>query len=65
MEILDHERAMKAEPIVDKAGNVIEERTVIRFQKGVDFETFDDFREIFCRFTKSVNCQTARDKSKN
>lgn len=52
MEILDHERAMEVKPIVDKAGNIIEERTVIQFQKGVDFETFDEFRELFLSILK-------------
>ena len=53
MEILDRERAMKANPITDKAGNIIEEQTVVRFEKGVDFETFEDFRELFLSILKS------------
>ena len=38
---------------MDKAGDIIEQRTVIRFQKGVDFETFEDFRELFFSILKS------------
>ena len=53
MEILDQGTDIDAEAIVDKAGNIIEQRTVVRFQKGVDFETFEDFRELFLSILKS------------
>ena len=53
MEILDQGTAIEAKGTVDKAGNAIEQRTVVRFQKGVDFETFDDFCGLFLSILKS------------
>ncbi len=53
MEILQQGTDIDAYAIVDKAGNIIEQRTVVRFQKGVDFETFEDFRGLFLSILKS------------
>ena len=43
MEILDQDTAVDAG----------EQKTVVQFQKGVDFETFDDFCELFLSILKS------------
>ena len=53
MEILDHGTDINAEAPVDTTGDIVEQRTVVRFQKGVDFETFEDFRELFLSILKS------------
>ncbi|MDE0011790.1 MAG: hypothetical protein OXU36_11620 [Candidatus Poribacteria bacterium] len=53
MEILDQGKEIDAEAIEDKADDIVEQRTVVRFQKGVDFETFEDFRELFLSILKS------------
>ena len=53
MEILDQGTDIDTEAIVDEAGNTIKQRTVVRFQKGVDFETFEDFRGLYLSILKS------------
>ena len=53
MEILDQDTDINAKAIVDTTGDIIEQRTVVRFQKGVDFETFEDFRGLFMSILKS------------
>ena len=51
MEILDQGTDIDVK--ADKTGDIIEQRTVVRFQKGVDFETFEDFRGLFLSILKS------------
>lgn len=53
MEILEEGKDIASKEIFDKAGNVIEEKTIVRFQKGVDFETFDEFCELFLSILKN------------
>ena len=53
MEILDQGTDTDAKAIVHKADDIIEQRTRVRFQKGVDFETFEDFRGLFLSILKS------------
>lgn len=53
MEILDQGRDIDAKGTVDKAGNSNEQKTMVRFQKGVDFESFDDFCELFLSILKT------------
>ena len=53
MEILDQGGNIDANAIVDTTEDNIEQRTVVRFQKGVDFETFEDFRGLFLSILKS------------
>ena len=53
MEILDRGTDINAEAIVGEAGDNNEKRTVIRFQKGVDFETFEEFCDLFLSILKS------------
>ena len=53
MEILDRGTDINAEAIVGEAGDNNEQRTVIRFQKGVDFETFEEFCDLFLSILKS------------
>ena len=53
MEILDQGGDIDAKAIVDTTEDNIEQRTVVRFQKGVDFETFEDFRGLFLSILKS------------
>ena len=43
MEILDQGADIDAEAIVGSTADNDEQKTVVRFQKGVDFETFEDF----------------------
>ena len=53
MEILDQSTTIDDQAIVDRADDPLEQRTVIRFQKGVDFETFEDFCGLFLSILKS------------
>ena len=53
MEIRDQGTDINAKAIVDTTGDIIEQRTVVRFQKGVDFETFEDFRALFLSILKN------------
>ena len=53
MEILNQGMDIDAKQTVDEAGNPIEQRTVVRFQKGVDFEKFEDFCGLFLSILKS------------
>ena len=53
MEILDQRTAIDAKGTVDKTGSASEQKTVVRFQKGVDFETFEDFCGLFLSILKS------------
>lgn len=54
MEILDKDAAAQAGSTVPAANTDGEPTTIIRFQKGVDFETFDDFRDLFLSILKST-----------
>ena len=54
MEILDQGAAAQAGPTAPVADADSEPMTVIRFQKGVDFKTFDDFRSLFMSILKST-----------
>ena len=53
MEIVDRGTDIDAEANVGATGNSNEQKTEIRFQKGVDFETFEDFRDLFFSVLKT------------
>ena len=53
MEILNQGTDIDEKGIGETTGDISEPRTVVRFQKGVDFETFEDFRELFLSILKS------------
>lgn len=53
MEILDRVADDDSEAIEGSRANSNEQKTAIRFQKGVDFETFEDFCDLFFSILKS------------
>ena len=53
MEILDRGTDFDGEANVRATGNSDEQKTKIRFQKGVDFETFENFCDLFFSILKS------------
>ena len=53
MEILDRGTDFDAEANVRATGNSDEQKTEVRFQKGVDFETFEDFCDLFFSILES------------
>ena len=53
MEILNQGTDIDEKGILETTGDISEPRTVVRFQKGVDFETFEDFRALFLSILKS------------
>ena len=53
MEILDQGADIDAEAIVGSTADNDEQKTVVRFQKGVDFETFEDFCGLFLSILKT------------
>ena len=57
MEILNQGTGIDTEAIVDATGDINEQKTVVRFQKGVDFETFEDFRGLFLSILKNSELQ--------
>ena len=54
MEILDQGTDTHAGSSAPRVDDNSEPMTAIRFQKGVDFETFDDFRGLFLSILKST-----------
>ena len=65
MEIRDQGTDINAKAIVDTTGDIIEQRTVVRFQKGVDFETFEDFRALFLSILKNSELLESESGSRN
>ena len=55
MEILDQRTDTRVGSTAPGDSDDSEPKTTIRFQKGVDFETFDDFRELFLSILKSTH----------
>jgi len=55
MEILDQRTDTRAGSRAPGDSDDSEPKTVVRFQKGVDFETFDDFRGLLLSILKSTN----------
>ena len=53
MEILNQGTVLETEATVGSTGENSEQKTVVRFQKGVDFETFEDFRGLFLSILKT------------
>lgn len=53
MEILNRATDVDGEGNKSATGIGNEQKTEIRFQKGVDFETFEDFRDLFLSILKS------------
>ena len=54
MEILEQGTNSHSGPIAPEVSNNNELMTTIRFQKGVDFETFEDFRGLFLSILKNT-----------
>ena len=57
MELLDQGTHSREEPTDHGVTDDDEPKAVIRFQKGVDFETFDDFRKLYLSILRSAKLE--------